>query len=71
MEAALGWRDNDAMASLTMVSWPMVVAAVVVVVVSCAAAICAAATIPSSAYTVLAKMPSLLPQSTAASIEDN
>jgi hypothetical protein len=50
---------------------PMVAVAMVVVIVNCAAAVGAAATIPSLAFTALAKMPLLPLPSTAASIKDD
>jgi hypothetical protein len=51
--------------------WLMVAVAMVVVVVNCAAAVGATATIPSSAFTALAKAPLPPLPSTAASIEDS
>jgi hypothetical protein len=82
-EAAVGWRGDDAMASLAMASladggggnggrclWLMVAAGMAVVMVNCSSAVDAAATIPSLALTAAAKMPLPLPPSTAASIDN-
>ncbi len=51
--------------------WLMVAEVMEVVVVNCAAAVDAATTIPSLALMALAKMPLLLPPSTATSIDND
>ncbi len=50
---------------------PIAVAAMAVIVVNCAVAVDTTATIPSSALTAVAKMPSPPLPSTVASINDN
>ncbi len=71
MEAAVGWRDDDAMASASMVSLADDSGGNGSCCHQLAVAVDATTTIPSLALTVAAKTPLLLPPSTVPSIDDD